>query len=605
MAWWSRSAPAPVPVYIDVPAVRRQLTAAATLRGPGDKLLVQTDVWQNEVWGYYDDLGEFRFAVDWHANAMSRVRLRAAKIRPGQDEPEIVDAGPAADLMSALMDDVAGRATFMKSCTQLLDVPGEAYLTGETIGGVTRWAVRSADQIRASNAGANRSRVEVVDVDASQASREVWRDLAAERLIVRVWRPHARYAQLADSPARAARPTMRELELINRKIQAQYLSRLASAGLVIFPDEVAFPVREEFEDAPDPFMSEWIETAREAIANPGTAASVIPIPMRVPGEFVDKIKFIDFTMRIDEQEIQRRDSVIRRLATQLDLPAEVLLGMGEVNHWSAWALDEAAIKIHISPTAELICQALTTGYLRPSLEAAGGKFNPAEWVVWYDTSELALRPDKSANALQAYDRVELTGAALRRELGFDEDDAPENDDELGTQILKKLLANGQLAADAANELVPNLIEPPPPPVPPGGVPGEVDTGAPAASGTDGATQDETGPPKTQGQPPPASAGKTGPPRQAQTTVRRWVTPADVAGHTLELAFDGSWHVLHNTCRYRTGDETGVCPVNVAANLHPDIAPGTPGSYRLGANAGKIVVGERLHTVSDVDPVRVR
>ena len=51
---------------------------------------------------------------------------------------------------------------------------------------------------------------------------------------------------------------MRELELVNRHITAQYLSRLASAGVIIFPDEIVFPVRPEFQDEPDPFLREWI-----------------------------------------------------------------------------------------------------------------------------------------------------------------------------------------------------------------------------------------------------------------------------------------------------------------------------------------------------------
>lgn len=620
MAWWQRPRPAleaAATIVREVPNRARDvaLLAAATVRTAADRLLVTTDVWQNEVWDYYDDLGEFTFAVDWHSNALSRVRLRAARIRPGQDEPEIVDDGPAAEAVSALGLDVAGRSELMRTATQLLDVPGECYLTGETIDGAKVWRVRSSNQIRASAAGRDQTRVEVVDVDASMAGREVWRDMASDRIIVRIWRPHPRYAQLATSPARAARATMRELELINRKIQAQYLSRLASAGIVVFPDEITFPVRDEFQDAADPFMAEWIETAREAIKTPGTAASVVPIPMRVPAEFVDKITFIDFTMAIDQREIERRDSAIRRLATQLDLPAEVLLGMGDVNHWSAWALDEAAIKVHISPTAELICSALTTGFLRPMLStrvktAAGDtKIDPNEWVVWYDTSELALRPDKSANALQAYDRLELTGAALRRELGFDEDDAPDDPTgELGPQILKKLLTNAQLAADAANELVPNLIEPPPPPTPPA-LPGQestvVDAGAPEASGK-GATQSQTGPPKTRDQTPPAQApGRAGPPARAQASLRRWVTHADVAGHLVELTFDGRWNVLHNECRYRRNDVEGVCPVNFAVHNHLGISPGTPGMYRVDAQDGGVVLGARIHVAPDADTVNVR
>src|SRR3546814_4916094 len=67
----------------------------------------------------------------------------------------------------------------------------------------------------------------------------------------------------------------------------------------------------------------------------------------------------------------------------------------------------------MAPDAELIAGALTTGYLQPRLRASGVE-DWANWVVWYDLSELTLRPDRSENALQLYDRLEIDGDALRR-----------------------------------------------------------------------------------------------------------------------------------------------------------------------------------------------
>src|SRR5690606_40124656 len=96
-------------------------------------------------------------------------------------------------------------------------------------------------------------------------------------------------------------------------IIAQYLSRLASAGVWLVPDEITFPVREEFADAADPFMAEWIEIAAEAIRTPGTAAATVPIPIKVPAEYVDKIRHLDFTLKRSEKIIDKRESAIKRL----------------------------------------------------------------------------------------------------------------------------------------------------------------------------------------------------------------------------------------------------------------------------------------------------
>lgn len=325
MAWWK-------PWEREAPAEPAVITAAAqtsaTVRKP---MQPQNQTWQTEAWGFYDGLGEFRYAVGWKSEMISRIRLRAGQKKAGQDEPAILDSGPAADVINELGGGIGGQSEMLESLATQINVPGEAYLIGENLNGANEWRVRSTDEIRR-----RRSQIsdyEVIDEVNSNNSVTNWRPLAKNALIVRIWRPHKRLHHIADSPARAMRPTMRELELVNRKIQAQYLSRLASAGAFIVPNEVEFPTRPEFDEEPDAFIAEWIQMASEAIAQPGSASAVVPIPLKVPAEYADKFKFIDFSMKDDERIIEKRESAIRRLATQVDVPAEILLGMGDVNHW--------------------------------------------------------------------------------------------------------------------------------------------------------------------------------------------------------------------------------------------------------------------------------
>lgn len=434
MAWYHAftKGGTPTPKTLPTPAPNAITAAAAPVASPRTELIRNTDGWQEEVWEFHDTLGEFRYATDWEAKRLSRVRLYAAKLEPGSDEPVRANAGTAVDLMTAFAGGPAGQAQIMGGLATQLRVPGEGYLIVENVSGVEQWSVRSIDEVRVA-----RRRYEVIDENSPQSGNN-WRPLAPDSMApIRVWRPNKRYHHLADSPTRAARSTMRELELVNRHIVAQYLSRLASAGVVLFPQEVTFPVREEFADAPDPFMAEWIEIAAEAIRTPGTAAAIVPIPMKLPGEWIDKVKHVDFTLTIDERIIEKRDSAIKRLASQLNVPAEVLLGMGDLNHWNAWISDETSLKVDVAPDAELICQAITTGYLQPRLKASHVE-DWAQWVVWYDMSELTLRPDRSDNAIALYDRLEISGAALRRETGFTEADAP-NDEELKSQALKVII----------------------------------------------------------------------------------------------------------------------------------------------------------------------
>lgn len=434
---------------------RASITSAATIIDGRTKITPTYEGWQNEVWGFYERLGELRYVIDWKANLISRIRLRAAKWLPDSDEPVIQDKGIGVDIISDLNDSTVGQQSqLMLQFATHVNVPGECWLIGETVGKQQMWRVCSSEEIRAKGSGFSNN-FEIISEDSTPQNVK-WRPLASESMVVRVWRPNKRLRYKADAPVRAALTTMRELELISRHMQSQYLSRLASAGILLIPDEVSFPVRPEFEDAPDPFVREWIETASQSIKTPGTAAGVIPIPMRVPSEYIESFKFIDFTLELDRDIVSKYDKIVNRLATQLDAPPEILLGSSGVNHWSAWAIEESAIKAHILPTVEVITEALTIGYLKPQLKAMGE--DPDDWVVWYDASEVILRPDRTVAAKDNYDRMTISDAALRREAGFSEDDKPD-EEETKRRVLLKLAGLPATGFQAYDELFGTSVAP--------------------------------------------------------------------------------------------------------------------------------------------------
>lgn len=591
MPWYDvfRGRTPQAPASLPAPQPEALTAAAAPPRSPETKFLRRTEKWQNEVWNFHDTLGEFNYGVWWLSNMLSRVRLRAARLQPDVDEPEIVTSGTAAELMMRMGGGVAGQAQIMKRLTVQLSLPGEGYLVGETQGKVEKWQVRSVDEIRIQG-----TQYQVMDEESVNAGQD-WRPLAEDHHVVRVWRPHDRYYHMADPPARSAREIMRELELVNRKIAAEYLSRLASAGMVLIPDELTFPVREEFADEPNPLMAEWIEIAATAIQNPGTASAVVPIPLTGPADALDAVKHVDFTLKIDEKIIEKRDSAIKRLATKLDMPAEVLLGLGDVNHWSAWQLEEGALKTHIAPVAELICDALTRGYLQPRLEASGE--DPAAWVVWYDMSELALRPDRSENALEAYDRMEISGVALRRELGFDEDDKP-NDEELREQALKVIIhtlpsgaasALAQLTGEEVPQIVPVAPQDPgtadavqkgdtPPPETSSGDQG---TAPPRGSTGSPPAQEQKGPPGTRDNPPDQAAAA-----RAELLVQQARTQ-----HMLRVTASDRWELFHPPL---CGEHEYSCPfTHAVVTSAPSARPGSSGTYLCHLDAfGRLVIDGR-------------
>src|SRR5262245_1523483 len=89
--------------YTSPAGVRSSLSAAAQVlsgrrirRDPSKTYQKRLERWQNDAWDLYDETGELHYSSSWVANALSRVRLVAAK-KSETGEPEVVDEGPAAE----------------------------------------------------------------------------------------------------------------------------------------------------------------------------------------------------------------------------------------------------------------------------------------------------------------------------------------------------------------------------------------------------------------------------------------------------------------------------------------------------------------------------
>jgi hypothetical protein len=412
-------------------AVRLQPTGGG--RVPG-KPRGTAQEWQTEVWHFYDTCGELAFGANWFANAMSRVRLYIQSSTAADGEKEVT-AGAAVDALDALTGGPSGQPTLMHGLGVYLFTPGEAYLIGEEDpdGGADRWTLYSNEEVRQQGTSTkwdlDRGDGEKRTVDTSEDA-----DMAA--VVIRIWRSHPRLWVEATSPVRAVLPIMRELEQLTKHVGAAIDSRLAGAGLLLLPSEMTFgtpgvvetngdgsvtlpPENPEI----DAFMAHLTEAMVTPIKNRDNASAVVPIVVRAPGALIGNAKHITFSTPLDEKALDLRAECIRRLALGLDMPPEVLLGTGDVNHWGAWQIDEASLKTHIEPACELICTALTERYLYPVLEGQGTTVTGLR--IAPDTSDLRLRPNRGSEAFDLYDRLEIGGVALRRETGFEEGDAPD------------------------------------------------------------------------------------------------------------------------------------------------------------------------------------
>lgn len=417
------------------------LTAAATpidmgTRTSGAKI-ADASGWKKRAWDAYDTIGELRYVCQRIGNSLSRITLYAADIDPstGRATTTPTDNTTVASIVTDIAGGPAGQAAMLTKLATQLTVPGEGWIavivrTNDDTR-VEEWHILSADEITTRGA----------DITLNLEDGTNHKFNPQTDILTRVHRPHPKKSRESDSPVRAALPILDEITRTSEAIDGAGKSRLAGNGMLLVPSEISMPVTEPPKADPDapglppgpPVTTERSVSAQDlmvqlqqvmttAISDRTSAAALVPIVLKASGEHLDKIRHVTFESEVTETNLKTRDSAIRRLALSLDIPPEILTGVGGTNHWNAWAIDEDAINTHFAPMMTIIVDALTTAILRPLLEQA--EIDPTAYTIWFDLSDLASNPNRAEDAKSAFDAGVIGAATLRRELGFTDDDAP-------------------------------------------------------------------------------------------------------------------------------------------------------------------------------------
>jgi hypothetical protein len=421
------------------------VAAAAQIRLDEQSVMrkrIGDEEWQREAWRQFDICGELRFAATRHAGALSQCNLYVAEIdesgEPGQEtEDKEVKA-----LGRTVFGGPTKRGEFMRQIDAQLYVGGESYVIAESTSGdkPDLWYVVSPSQIRRNNRGSFK-------VERPLEHGGGWHDIRKNRdIMTRIWTPHPRRYDVADSSVRSALPILREIERLSLLTFSQIDSRLISAGLLLLPQGLNFPDSEGNAGGLKSLMEMILEIASAQLTGSGTAAGLIPILGEIPADSGKDIQYVKFETALQAELKDKLDHAIRRLATSLDIDPQELLGMGDSNHWSAWQIDESGIKLFIKPPIARICDALTMSYLAPALKAMGK--DPNKFAFWFDPSPLTVRPNRFEDALQLYDRGELSGEELRNSANFSEDAKPDEEELKVWRVWKLVTADPKLLGTA-------------------------------------------------------------------------------------------------------------------------------------------------------------
>lgn len=488
--------------------------------------------WQALAWGYRDLIGELRFATQFRARALARMGVFAAQtdperphgepiplaLRNHEDPDKAARVTVSADLATAAEEELArlpldSGYTFLGMWSENFDTAGECWLHGrvDPLSGAEVWSIRSISEVRVGV-----SSVTIEDEALAGYSREV--DLDAEELY-RMWVPHPQRARLADSPLRSMLDVLEDIVLIGRELRAVSRSRIATNGVVLVPRGMTLPrntlgdtTAVEPGEASSKFVADFTAGMIAPISNEGHPGSVAPMMLVGDREDIAAFRFERMEREDSPTLLAKQEAALRRMGNGLDLPPEIVSGMAEVNHWTAWQIDTSTARHHLEPGARVMVDSLTVAYLRRALLKRG--FPPQEVALvraWYDLGELTENPNRRQDALDAAGHLAIGFDALRDALGFDPEDAPSMEEMLLMIASKQgvdaaaatAILRGHLRQDGGDlpELDEAVATASAPPVPP---PRAALPSAPAAPGPPAST-------------PPPNVTASGPPRPRMCT----------------------------------------------------------------------------------------
>jgi len=431
--------------------------------------LGRDEAWQRELWRLYELVPEFRFSANWVGAMCSRVRIYVAEVdENGKVGPETEDVQ-----VQALADNMLGGPANKSELLRLMGinftVTGEFYIVGlaERMNSMLgdQWFVVSPTELQRW-AGS-------VIADFGFGTVAIRDNID---MLLRVWTPHPRRVWLADSPGKACIQILVEIERLTRFIFSQIDSRLFGAGLLAIPAGMDPPPdwpKDEPWNASDTLFARLAEAGEASLKGEGSALAMLPILAEFPPEALDKLKYMTFDSPLSQQALALRKEAIDRLAVGMDLPKEAVTGQGEMNHWSAWFVDENGVKVHIEPIMTRVCQALTKAYLAPALKVLGK--DPKKYTYWFDTAGLTPRPTRLADAVTLYKEGIISEEAVR-DAGYFRDDEAMSAEEKAEVFGKQLALRdpSQFLSEPFRDMIgitddilptSTFTPPPPPPAP--------------------------------------------------------------------------------------------------------------------------------------------
>ena len=345
--------------------------------------------WQPRAWDYWGMLGELHYPTSQLARHITRLDWDVEINGRALDADSELGSKPETDQFFDLVADGIGRIEAARLLALNFQVAGEGWYVwrGEERG----WTVMS-----------------VVDPEL----RGTLQNQEFTRIQFKVTDPRdQRYAESAFMSVVGPAEELLTLEALSR---AQSRARISQAGIFLRPKEV------QFDEDSDPFGADLEEAMTAPIADERSPSALMPLDVEVPADMIEKFRHIVFERPYDENLPERVERATRRIAIALDIPPELLLGVADLNHWTAWLTQEDTHRSHVEPLAFRVAEVF---------EVAGEYYLPGSTVrVRPNATALLARRSSIRDAMDAT-RLGAVGLRYVRDaIGASDEDAPTAED---------------------------------------------------------------------------------------------------------------------------------------------------------------------------------
>jgi hypothetical protein len=379
-----------------------------------------TAEWQAEAAELYNLVPELRYGIYWIASSASRASLIIAKAPTGdEDNPsDVPRSHPAWEPLLELAPTAPEQSMVIYRMTTLMKLLGRWRMVGFDTEAGRQWVIASEYDYRESGNGVW-VHDSVTGTDYEIARDQVWS--------IPMLMPHPIRSSEPDAPTRALIGTLHELIDLSGHVQTAAKSRLAGAGLLLVPNSLntVTPGQSTGVNPPEgnPLMHGLMRTSQASFRSPLDVSRHLPVIIEGHQEALNAVRHLTLATPFDERVDALRTSAVRRIAIGLDIPPEVLTGMGDLNHWTAWMVESSGQRVNIEPTLNFICREMTVKFLRPALKAMGLP-DAEEYMVSFDAAGAQSEANRGDLALAAYELGLLSADSARAALGYGASDAP-------------------------------------------------------------------------------------------------------------------------------------------------------------------------------------